>query len=586
MIALYLFAFLSGLITIFAPCIWPILPIVLSASAQAGRRRPLGISVGLIISFTAATLLLSYVVRSFQLDPDILRWVAVGVIAALGLVLLFPRLSAYMEAAVSRLQNRLGTQAQTQRTGFSGGLITGFALGFIWTPCAGPILATIVTLASTQAVTAQVIILTLSYTLGVAVPLFILALVGQKLFHYTEKFNRYTGRVQQVFGGVMILTAAMIGTGYDRTLQAKLLDAFPSYSNFVVALESNDSVLNQLDSIMNRSADTLTDRASNTTAGSALPDYGPAPDIIGTYDWFNMPNNAALQLNDLRGKVVLIDFWTYTCINCIRTLPYVQSWYEKYEEAGLVIIGVHTPEFEFEKDPANVAAAIQDYGLTYPVALDNDYETWKNYDNHYWPAKYLIDANGHVRYYHFGEGEYEVTEQAIQALLAEAGTTTTATLTEEVADPNFVAEQTPEIYLGTARAEHFHNDQPLRNGDKNYLLPAYTDLDIHEWSLGGEWAVNDEAITTKTQTSLALRFIAQDVYLVITSPDEAKMNVILDGQPIRAEQAGADVQDSIVELDEARLYHLVHLPDGPEEHVLQLDTVDSGIELYAFTFGS
>jgi thiol-disulfide isomerase/thioredoxin len=482
--------------------------------------------------------------------------------------------------------------AHVERSGWWGGFVTGVALGIIWTPCAGPILATIATLASTQAVNLQVVLLTLVYTLGVGVPLFILALLGQRLFRAMRRLNTYTGRIQQAFGAIMIISAVMIGTGYDRTLQAKLLDLFPAYGNFVVNLESNGAVEQQLEQLQQRNAGSgLNDQTTSISSSDALADYGAAPELGGISAWLNTENGQPLTIAGLAGKVVLVDFWTYTCINCIRTLPYVQDWYTEYADDGLVVLGVHTPEFVFERDQNNVAAAIAQYGLTYPVALDNDYTTWDNFANRYWPAKYLIDANGHVRYYHFGEGNYVETEAAIQKLLTEAG----ATLTEEIDTVDssaYAPSQTPETYLGTARAEKIAHDDGVVAGTHNYAVAGsqLDTLDLHDWTITGDWELTDEAAIPGNHATLQLHYQASDVYLVITPQFEVDsaagtITVLLDGAPITDGAAGEDVVNGQLQLDEPRLYHIVQTT-ALETHTLTLQFRYANVELYAFTFGT
>ncbi len=419
MTVLLIFAFLSGVVTIFAPCIWPILPIVLSGSAAGGERRPLGLVAGLATSFMLATLALAYLIQVIPFDPEILRTLSVVVIAFLGLTLVVPALGAWLEGLVSRFASIGGRFTQGAGTGFGGGFVTGFALGLVWSPCAGPILATIAALAATQAVSFQVVIVTFVFTLGVALPLFILAILGQRALAKTRAFSRYTRAIQGIFGLVMILAAFAIYTGFDKTIQTRILDTFPGYERFLNRLEKNPAVKDELDELKgDQSSESPIDRPlARAEAKSVLKNYGPAPEIVGIEHWLNTETPHSLAA--LRGKVVMIDFWTYSCINCIRTLPYVTSWYETYRDQGFVVIGVHTPEFAFEKKTANVAEAIGRYDIRYPVAQDNQYATWQAYSNRYWPAHYLIDAAGNIREYHFGEGNYVETEAAIQVLLDE-----------------------------------------------------------------------------------------------------------------------------------------------------------------------
>ncbi|MEK9179194.1 MAG: redoxin family protein, partial [Patescibacteria group bacterium] len=326
----------------------------------------------------------------------------------------------------------------------------------------------IATLAATRAVSAEVFFVTLFYVTGVGIPLFVFAISGQKIATHTKRFNSSTGRIQQLFGLVMIITALLIATGYDRTLQAKLLNLFPSYSNILYKLESAPQVKTELDRLKNRPTD-----APNT-----LSNLGMAPEFAGISNWLN--SKRPLTMQELRGRVVLVDFWTYTCINCIRTLPYIKEWHKKYASKGLVVIGVHTPEFEFEKKKENVQNAISQYELTYPVAQDNNYSTWNAFNNQYWPAKYLIDKNGTIRYTHFGEGNYEETERVIQELLGEKVTTNQESV---LSVPSLLydnAPLTPETYLGFSRADRYTNTKDV--------------IPLHFVRLSGEWNSQSEYI--------------------------------------------------------------------------------------------
>lgn len=419
MSVLIVFAFLSGLVTIFAPCIWPILPIVLSASTGAGERKPFGMVLGLATSFLVATLALASVIRVIPFDPELLRTLSVIVIAFLGLTLLLPAMGAKLEGIVSRFASFGGRFTNNSGSGFWSGFVTGFALGLVWSPCAGPILATVATLAATQAVNFQVLVIAIAFVSGVAVPLFILAFLGQKILTKTRVFSRYTRLIQQIFGAIMILAALAIYTGYDKTLQTRLLDTFPRYERFLNGLEKNDAVQEKLDILKENTKEMPLPKPTplSMIKKPALASLGEAQDFTGIEHWLN--TDAPISITDLKGKVVLVDFFTYSCINCIRTLPFVTGWYEKYKDQGFVVIGIHTPEFEYEKKTSNVEAALKKYSITYPVAQDNDYVTWQAYKNRYWPAQYLVDKQGNIRRTHFGEGQYEETEQAIRDLLDE-----------------------------------------------------------------------------------------------------------------------------------------------------------------------
>jgi cytochrome c biogenesis protein CcdA/thiol-disulfide isomerase/thioredoxin len=522
---LLLFSFFSGLSTILAPCIWPILPIVL-ASSTGGKQKPLGISLGIVVTFTLATLGLSYLVRLIPFDPNILRWIAVGVIIFLGLMMIIPWFGAVIESWVSRLFGRFSFK--TANNGFGGGFITGLALGLVWAPCAGPILATIAVLAATQAVNLNIILMTLAYSIGAGLPLLLLTSLGQRLFSKTKFVSRYLGNFQKLMGVIMIATAVLIIFGIDLKLAARLADIFPEYSSILTKLESQPEILNQLNSVKN-------------LPKSNLKNQGQAPEFTGITKWLN---SDPLTIAELRGKVVLVDFWTYTCINCIRTLPHITAWYEKYKDQGFVVVGVHTPEFEFEKTTTNVENALKQYNITYPVAQDNNYATWNAYQNHYWPAHYLIDTQGVIRKTHFGEGEYEEMESAIQDLLGQVDSPLL-----EVDDSSPRGRLTPETYLGSARG-----------GDPWVKMDS-------SWSIAPEYA------QSRAGSTINLDFQAKKVFLVITPVEDDSVRLTLDGQ---------DLGD--IKLDTDRLYDIVSLPEVGK-HKLLLKFSKPGTKVFAFTFG-
>lgn len=570
MIFLLLIAFISGLITILAPCIWPLLPVVLSASALGGRRRALGISLGIVSSFGVFTLLTSYLVSLLAFDANILRIFAVSVIGLLGMTLLVPALSKRFEAQVSGFSGKFGSKLQVTG-GFWGGLILGLALGVVWTPCAGPILATIATLAATKAVNLQIVIVTFVYCFGIGIPLFVLASFGSKIFAKSKFVGGYTGRLQQIFGAVMILTALAIFTNYDKVLELKLLSSFPSYSQLLDKFEGLAG--GQLNSIKGKGGST-----GQKIQSSNLRNYGPVPEFAGIANWLN---SNSLTMSQLRGKVVLVDFWTYTCINCIRTLPYVTSWYEKYKDRGFVVVGVHTPEFEFEKNTANVAAALKQYKINYPVAQDNDYKTWNAYSNQYWPAHYLIDARGNVRDFHFGEGDYDKTEEAIKQLLVEAGSAVDSNLVN-FADQTPKTELTAETYLGMRKMERFASNEQVRGGMQNFTLP--NSLSQDHFAYQGSWDVQAEFAKAQSGSELFFNFNAAKVFLVMHPAVFGEtVKVYLDGKLVDDLARGDDVRGGQVTLDRDRLYNLINLK-APGRHLLRLE-FGGGTSVYAFTFG-
>ncbi len=574
---LIVFAFLAGLVTILAPCIWPVLPIVLSSSIAGGKghKRPLAITLGVMLSFTIFTLSISYLVRIFHFDPNILRFIAVVVIAFLGLTMIIPVLAVKFEILVSKLSNIFGQNTSKKGSGFLPGFITGLSLGIVWSPCAGPILATIATLAATGQVTFSVILITLAYVIGAGIPLFAFAYGGQHFIKRARGVNKYTGIIQKIFGVVMILAAIAIYTNYDQILQLELINEFPILGSVVNGFESSQVVTDQLNKLKG-----IQTTSSNTTG--LFNANTPAPEFIGIDKWLN--TNKPITTARLRGKVVLVDFWTYTCINCIRTLPHVTSWYDKYKNQGFEVIGIHTPEFQFEHNTQNVQQAIKMYNIHYPVGQDNEYATWNNFSNEYWPAEYLIDAKGIIRRTEFGEGEYDQTELAIQALLKENGEKITSKLSK-MPDETPSNSISPETYLGSSRMQYYYPAGNLGNGSNNFTLS--NNLSQNSFSIGGLWTIENEFAVANNHASLNYNFTADKVYIIL-NPGAIKpgiVRILFDGKPISSNEAGADVNNSQVKVDSDRLYSIVDLHGKYENHIVTLEFLSQGIQVFTFTFG-
>ena len=576
MTILLLFSFLAGFVTILAPCIWPLLPIVLSASSGQGKQRPLGITLGVMTSFTVFTLSISYLEKIFHLDANIFRLLAVIIIGLLGISMMVPALGTMFENFVNKVLSPFQSKLKKQGTGFGAGYTTGFSIGLVWAPCAGPILATIATLAATQAVDTKVILVTLAYVFGLGIPLFFFSLAGSKVFGKMRQLTKYTGIVQQVFGFIMIVAALLIYTNYDKVIQVKILELFPSYGNFLSKVENNDQVAKQLESLRGEKE---SKNISNENA-EGLSDMGPAPDFKGISQWLN---SKALSMPELRGKVVLVDFWTYSCVNCVRTLPHVTGWYEKYKDQNFVVIGVHTPEFAFEKEARNVQNALKQFKINYPVALDNNYGTWQTYKNHYWPAEYLIDAKGHIRHTHFGEGHYDQMELAIRELLKESGNVLDVAIgTNEDTTPHYT--RTSETYLGKSRVERFASNEKIVGGIQTFTHPAVIEQD--KFAYEGIWDIANESAKAQKGSALEFNFRAGKVFLVIgTDTKGNKIKLFIDGKLVNESIAGVDVKNGEIILDEERLYHLIDLKGKVEDHLLRLEFENSGILVYAFTFG-
>ena len=566
MFLLIAFAFIAGILTILAPCIWPILPIALSSSIAGGgmdRKRPIGVVIGLVLSFTIFTLAITTIVKLLNLPPDSLRHLAIFTIGLLGLAMIIPSLGLRFEETMMRVMRRLPVK-QNFSGGFWPGFVTGVALGSVWAPCAGPILAAVAALSATGQVTSTVVLITFSFACGVAVPMLLLMLGGQTIAAKAGSISRNLPKIQQAFGVVMILLAIAMWFNIDRTLQGKVIEMFPGIDSSINKLERSEGIRKELNKLQNR---------------TESADYGMAPEFKGISTWLN---SEPLTIESLKGKVVLVDFWTYTCINCIRTLPHVTNWYETYKDLGFVVVGVHTPEFAFEKETENVARALKQYKINYPVALDNEYATWNAYNNLYWPAHYLIDADGRVRYIHFGEGNYDETEAQIKALLAEAGKDVDKTV-QEMPDETPKQRISPETYLGSARMQ---TEETQGNLGKGSYQGSLVDPSLDNFSLGGSWNIDSEYAESGSDAKLNIRFKARQVFLVMHPPtgSTGSVKVLLDGQPISAESSGSDTTQSLVTVTQDKLYALVKLSDV-SEHLLTLEFQTSGLKAYAFTFG-
>jgi len=539
---LVVFAFVAGAGTALSPCVLPVLPALLSAGATGGRRRPLGIVLGLALTFTVTIAGLATVVDGVGLGSSAARTLAIAALLLFGLAVAIPRVGDRLEAPLSRLA-RFGPR--TGGRGFVSGLAVGGALGFLYAPCAGPVLAAVV---SVSAASGRTVVVALAYALGSAVVLGVLALAGRRVT------VRLRGPVlNRALGSVMVLTAVAMALQLDVRFQTAIADHLPAaVVNPTHALETSHAVDARLAQLR---------APSPYRGGGRLDDYGPAPDFTGIDRWLN---SKPLSLAALRGRVVLIDFWTYTCINCIRTLPHLVAWDAAYRAKGLTIVGVHSPEFGFEKRTANVERALAQNGIRYPVAQDNALATWNAWSNQYWPAEYLIDARGHVRYVHFGEGDAGATEDAIRALLREPGAR--ARPPSRRYDPSALA--TPETYLGTARAERFLPGVQ-QVGTATYT-PYAGALPASHFTLGGTWRITGEAAVAGPGATLRGNVTGKDVYLVLSGP--GTVDVTVDGH-----------HEKTIRVTEQRLYHLLSRP-RVAAHDLRL-RFQPGVAGYAFTFG-
>jgi cytochrome c biogenesis protein CcdA/thiol-disulfide isomerase/thioredoxin len=542
-------AFLAGLITAISPCVFPVLPLVLGSGVGGSRRRPYAIIAGLATCFFLSILFATWILDALGLPKDLLRDISIALLFLFAATLLFPQLGVLVEKPLSRMSRRPSGD-------LGGGFLLGCALGFVFVPCAGPALAFVTSSAAARDFGPKTIGVALAYTLGASAVMLAVALGGQRL---SQRLRTRLDELRVAFGVVM--AAAAFGLVFD--LDQKIQTWFPDYTSALQDVtEKSSAGVNSYERTKN-----VTDKTpiAHKRTLSGLKDYGPAPNFTGNQAWLNTPGGRPLTLQKLRGKVVLVDFWTYSCINCLRTLPYLKGWYRTYAKDGFVIVGVHTPEFAFEHDVSNVRKAIGEYGVRYPVAIDNEYATWNAYGNQYWPAEYLIDARGHVREAKFGEGDYSKTENAIRSLLAERDASLPKAL--HLADHTPDYPLTPESYLGTNRLESYAGS-PIKKGMAKYTLPLV--LDQSQLAYGGNWDVQGERIVAGRNARLALHFYARKVHLVLGGT--GFLDVLLNGKPLRR-----------VHVTQDRLYTLLDQGSARDGRLELRFT--PGLSAYAFTFG-
>jgi cytochrome c biogenesis protein CcdA/thiol-disulfide isomerase/thioredoxin len=541
---------LAGAITAISPCVLPVLPILLAGSAAGPPRRPFAIVAGLVASFTVFTLFAAALLDALGLPDDLLRNLAIVLLFLMAATLVFPRVGELVSAPLSRLARR-------PTSDLGGGFLLGASLGLVFVPCAGPVLAAVAVIAAGREVGLDGFVLTLAYAVGAALPMLAVALAGRRALTRTKALQARAGVVRQALGIVIAATALAIVLELDRPFQTSV----PGYT-----AELQERV--EQGASAERAIARVTGRAAPAEAEPDLTDLGPAPEFMGISRWLNTTGGKPLSLDDLRGKVVLVDIWTYSCINCLRTLPHLKSWYQRYHGSGFEIVGVHSPEFAFERVPDNVRDAVSSLHIEYPVALDNDFATWKAYENQYWPAKYLIDREGHIRYFHFGEGEYAQTEEHIRTLLAEGGRLLPARAARR-GDRTPRALITPELYLGYERASRYAGmTRIVPNRPAGYALPL--SLPESSFAYGGRWRVEGERIVAGRDASLLLRFRASKVHLVLGGRGRVEVDF---RSRTRAVRVTSD-----------RLYTLVALPRVSDGLVLLRFT--PGVAAYAFTFGA
>ncbi|MDD9899521.1 MAG: redoxin family protein [Alphaproteobacteria bacterium] len=513
---------LEGVALILSPCILPVLPLVLAGGALEGRKRPYGIIAGFVASFSVLALLSRHIFSLIEMDQDVFQRNVYVLLLVFGVIMIVP----WLEEKFSAMTQGLANMAQRVKTGegFLGGMTMGVLIGAIWVPCAGPILAAALLQVAQSDTTAEAVLSVIFFSVGAGLPMLAILLVGRPL---VQKIAGKTGVIKRGMGVVLIVFATLALAGVD-----------------IGAVEARDSGVSKI--------------AAAPVLMNALDKPYRAPNITGILRWINSP---PLNISDMKGKVVLVDFWTYSCINCIRTLPYLRDWYSKYHDRGFEIVGVHAPEFAFERKIENVKKAVHKYALAWPVAMDNDFMTWKNFDNKYWPAHYLINKDGDVVYTHFGEGQYDVTEHNIRVLLGlyDPGVPLEITETGDIVS----IEQTPETYLGRARGQMWKGEgtQPL-----------------HTWTMEGSWIRTRELIQSGAAgDKITLRFAARKVFLVMAPAGDTPVRV-----EISVDTPEGKTSHPLV-VDESRLYTLVDL-DGVAEGTVTITAASPALRAYAFTF--
>jgi cytochrome c biogenesis protein CcdA/thiol-disulfide isomerase/thioredoxin len=612
---LFVLAFLGGVLTILSPCILPVLPFVFTRADQPFRRSGLPLLVGMAVTFAVVATLAAvgggWVVQANQWG----RWIALALVLVFGLALLLPGFADRLSRPFVALGNRLTTSAGADGSPRSS-LLLGVATGLLWAPCAGPILGLILTGAALRGASVQTSLLLLAYAAGSALSLAVALLLGGRVFAAMKRSLGAEEWIRRVLGGAVVVGALAIAFGLDTGLLSRV--STPGTTRLEQALfgklmpDRKVPSSDQDDVLLPDSASAngamkgggamrgpngatsggamMSARGAGGGAG-ALPVIGKLPPLDGATEWLNSP---PLTADGLRGHVVVIDFWTYSCINCLRALPYVKAWYEKYRDKGLIVIGIHAPEFAFEKDLKNVRREVKELGVTYPVAVDNDYKLWRAFGNEYWPAHYFVDASGNIRHTHFGEGEYDESERVIQQLLGEAGGASmptdlvSATGTGAALASDEVHVLSPETYIGHSRAENFASPGGQVAGvAHDYTVPQK--LSLNEWALGGKWTVDEEnAAADAAQTRIAFHFQARDLHLVLgPGPDgkPVRFRVRLDGKP-PGDDHGADVDaDGNGTVTEERLYQLIRQSAEVRDRTFEIEFLDPGVVGYAFTFG-
>jgi cytochrome c biogenesis protein CcdA/thiol-disulfide isomerase/thioredoxin len=585
---LLILAFLGGILTIISPCILPVLPFVFAKADQPFRRSGLPLLAGMALTFAGfaaiATVGGAWVVRANQYG----RVAALVVLAVFGLTLLWPALADRLSRPFVQLGSRLSQPSDSDGQPASPlrSLLLGIATGLLWAPCAGPILGLILTGAALEGASSRSAFLLLAYAAGAATSLAVALLAGGRVFAALKRSLGAEAWIRGTLGVLVLAGVVVIAFGLDRGLltQISLASTSGVEQSLIDRLHPNVQPAPAKDS----GGGAMMMMSSTAHGGTAGPQT--MPDLSGAIAWINSP---PLTGDQLKGHVVLVDFWTYSCINCLRSIPYVCAWAEKYKASGLIVIGVHTPEFAFEKDLDNVRKAVSELKITYPVALDNDYKIWKAFNNSYWPADYMVDATGKIRFHHFGEGKYNETEQQIQQLLKENNPQLSVNGLVKVAATGAEAPpdsdvESPETYVGYERADSFLSPGGfVQDAAHVYSIPKH--LELNQWGLSGNWTDHAQvASLDSTRGKIVFRFHARDVHLVLGPAANGKpvrFRVTIDGKAPGANHGVDTDEQGDGKITDQRLYQLIRQKDAIEDRTFEIEFLDPGAQAYAFTFG-
>ncbi|MBY0383198.1 MAG: cytochrome c biogenesis protein DipZ [Xanthobacteraceae bacterium] len=585
---LFLLAYIGGVLTIISPCILPVLPFVFARADRPFMRSGLPLLVGMALTFAIIATLAAVAGGWAVAANEYGRIVALVLLAFFGVTLLFPVLSDRLTRPLVALGNRLSQSADTTENGsVVSSLLLGVATGLLWAPCAGPVLGLILTGAALQGANVQTTLLLLAYACGAATSLALALVVGGRVFAAMKSSLGAGEWVRRGLGAAVLIAVVAIGLGADTGYLSNL--SLAQTSSLEQALL--DKLNPKSTTGSEKSSDPGMMMAKSDAGEKALPVEGTLPSLSGAVEWLN---SSPLSAEQLRGKVVLVDFWTYSCINCLRTLPYVRAWAEKYKDQGLVVIGVHAPEFAFEKNIDNVKKAVADLKVDYPVAIDNDYKIWRAFGNEYWPAHYFIDAEGRIRHHHFGEGNYAESERVIQQLLQQAGhkvasaDVVSVKATGVEAAPGKSGVKSPETYVGYERAENFASPGGMARDETRSYTSGQTQM-LNDWSLTGTWKVGGEDAALATPDgSIVYRFHARDLHLVLGPGADGKpvrFQVTIDGKE-PGDDRGSDVAaDGSGTVTSQRLYQLVRQKGSVMDRTFEIRFLDPGVQAYAFTFG-